>query len=94
MGHATADDDGAADADPTAEASPPRSTRLADPERAAFLHASSRPGPGQYGEGDVFIGVRVPATRTIVHGSSGLPQHEAARSSRARCTSTGSPRCS
>ena len=79
MGHATADDDGAGDADPTAEAvqaasrgSPPPSARRARPD-------SSRPGPDKYGEGDVFIGVTVPDTRTVVARFAALPQHEVAR---------------
>ncbi|HVL61700.1 MAG TPA: DNA alkylation repair protein, partial [Microbacterium sp.] len=35
--------------------------------------------PGQYGEGDVFIGVTVPDTRTVVARFAALPQHEVAR---------------
>lgn len=48
----------------------------ADPADAVFLQRFFKTGPGQYGEGDVFIGVRVPATRAIAKRFSGLSFEE------------------
>ncbi|MFF1879464.1 DNA alkylation repair protein [Leifsonia sp. NPDC058230] len=49
----------------TAEAVERALAEVADPEDAQFLQRFFKTGPGQYGEGDVFIGVRVPQTRAI-----------------------------
>src|SRR4051812_29822996 len=36
-----------------------------NPKDAVFLQRFFRTGPGQYGEGDEFLGIRVPATRSL-----------------------------
>jgi 3-methyladenine DNA glycosylase AlkD len=38
---------------------------LSDPEKAAFLPRFFKAGPGEYAEGDVFIGVTVPKIRSV-----------------------------
>jgi 3-methyladenine DNA glycosylase AlkD len=49
---------------------------VATPERAAGAARFFKSGPGQYGEGDVFIGVSVPATRVVVKRFVELPPDE------------------
>lgn len=43
-----------------------RLQQLSDPIKAAFLQKFFRTGPGQYAEGDVFIGVKVPDVRRLL----------------------------
>ncbi|MFF2495406.1 DNA alkylation repair protein [Agromyces sp. NPDC058064] len=50
----------------------------ADPARAAGAAAFFKTGPGGYAERDVFIGVAVPATRSIVRRSLSLPAGDVA----------------
>lgn len=39
---------------------------LSDPSQVAGLSRFFKTGPGQYGEGDRFLGIKVPATRSVV----------------------------
>lgn len=45
----------------------------ADPVRAAHSHQFFQAGPGGYGEGDKFLGVRVPETRAVVRAHRTVP---------------------
>lgn len=49
---------------------------LAAPEAAASAARFFKTGPGQYGEGDIFIGVRVPALRKLAREFRDLPLTE------------------
>ncbi len=48
----------------------------ASPTRAAASARFFKCGPGEYGEGDRFIGVTVPAQRTVARAFAGLPLAE------------------
>jgi 3-methyladenine DNA glycosylase AlkD len=49
---------------------------VADPEKAAFFPRFFKAGPGEYAEGDQFMGVTVPAQRIIAKQFRGLPQDQ------------------
>jgi 3-methyladenine DNA glycosylase AlkD len=49
---------------------------VADPDDAVFLQRFFKTGRGEYGEGDVFIGVRVPQTRAVAKRFVDLPLTE------------------
>ncbi|HWQ91830.1 MAG TPA: DNA alkylation repair protein [Clostridia bacterium] len=53
--------------------------RAADPAQARFLQSFFKTGPGQYGHGDVFIGLRVPVVRQHVRQFRGMPPAEAGK---------------
>ena len=56
----------------------------ADPSQVAGLSRFFKTGPGQYGEGDRFLGIKVPVTRAVVKAcwkEVGIPELEACISS-------------
>jgi 3-methyladenine DNA glycosylase AlkD len=55
-----------------------RLQQLGDAEDARFLQGYFRTGPGEYGEGDRFLGIRVPVLRTLVREHRGMPLEQVA----------------
>lgn len=49
---------------------------LADSEKAAFFPRFFKAGPGEYAEGDQFLGVTVPNIRTVASQFAGMPLDE------------------
>lgn len=47
--------------------------KLASPSKAKLLSGFFKTGPGQYGEGDVFVGVTMPQIRSLLPACEGLP---------------------
>jgi 3-methyladenine DNA glycosylase AlkD len=47
--------------------------QLADPEKAKILQRFFKTGPGQYGEGDIFVGIMVPVIRKLVRKYRDIP---------------------
>lgn len=48
--------------------------RAGNPAKAAFLARFFKTGPGEYAEGDQFLGLTVPQTRAIIRGYRDLPE--------------------
>lgn len=48
-------------------------TTLRDPDKAAFFQRFFKCGPGQYGEGDQFLGLSVPQVRSVLAAYRSLP---------------------
>ena len=59
-----------------AHAAEKRLRSFADPKVATVLARFFKTGPGQYGEGDRFIGVKVPTTRKVAKEFKSLPLPE------------------
>ena len=47
--------------------------KLQDPKRASILSKFFKTGKGEYGEGDIFLGIKVPELRKIAKKHSGVP---------------------
>jgi 3-methyladenine DNA glycosylase AlkD len=53
--------------------------KLADPSRAKILRRFFKTGPGEYGEGDIFLGVTVPQQRQAIKKYLAMPLSEVIR---------------
>ena len=61
---------------PTAASARKRIRALGDPNDALFLQRFFKTGPGEYGEGDRFLGIRVPVVRRLATELGELPLEE------------------
>jgi 3-methyladenine DNA glycosylase AlkD len=52
---------------------------LGDPKQAQILQRFFKTGPGEYGEGDVFVGLKVPETRKLAREYQTLPMRTIVR---------------
>jgi len=62
--------------DDTAKEISKRLQKMGDKEDARFLQGFFKTGVGQYGEGDIFLGIRVPAVRKLAKEYNDLPLKE------------------
>src|SRR5262245_36511175 len=53
-----------------------RLTEMGDPEKARVAHRYFKTGPGEYGEGDRFLGIPAAPLRKLARELSGLPLAE------------------
>jgi 3-methyladenine DNA glycosylase AlkD len=53
-----------------------RLQKLGDKQRSRFLQKFFKTGRGEYGEGDLFLGIRVPEVRKLAKQCQGLPVRE------------------
>jgi 3-methyladenine DNA glycosylase AlkD len=58
--------------------------KLEDREKGRFLQKFFKTGPGEYGEGDHFLGIRVPEVRKLAKRCQGLPLREVLQLLRSR----------
>lgn len=66
-------------ASPTAEHVQRQIRKLANPAQAKLLQRFFKTGPGHYGEGDRFLGLKVPAIRQVARANRELPLTETRR---------------
>ncbi len=53
--------------------------KLSDKNQAAILHRFFKTGPGEYGEGDRFLGIKVPVLRSFARSHPDIPVSDVAR---------------